>query len=266
MIEPNARENFASALHQAEIKEKMRKIKNKIAVASGKGGVGKSTISALLAVSLAKRGYKVGVLDADIYGHSIPRIFGVSARLSGREPDIYPVLTRKYKIKIISMQFFLKSDDSPVIWSGPLVGRAVIDFLSAVEWGELDYLIIDLPPGTGDASFIVLNFAEPDGVIFVTTPHEVSRHVVEKAIYMAMESGVNMIGLVENMSYVLCNGEKIDIFGRGATERISRKFELDIIARIPIDTKISKLCEEGRIEDIEEDYFKDFEFDKKRWK
>ncbi len=266
MIEPTSRSRFASELHQAEIREKMRNIKNKIAVMSGKGGVGKSTISALLAVSLAKRGYKVGVLDADIYGHSIPRIFGVSARLSGRDPDIYPVLTKKYKIKVISMQFFLKSEDSPVVWSGPLVGRAVIDFLSAVEWGKLDYLIIDLPPGTGDASFIVLNFAEPDGVIFVTTPHDVSRHVVEKAIYMAMESGVNMIGLVENMSYIMCNGEKIDVFGKGATEKISRKFELDIIARIPIDVKISKLCEEGRIEDIEKDYFEDFEFSRKKLK
>ncbi len=246
---------------QREIRRKLNKIQHRIAIMSGKGGVGKSTVTALLAVSLAKRGYSVGILDADILGPSIPKIFGLKKpeKIMIDTESVYPIESSRYKIRIMSMQFFLPEENMAVVWRGALVGRAIIDFLKSVEWGDLDYLLIDLPPGTGDASLTVMNHADLEGIIMVSTPQELTAFIVEKALDMAKKVGTKVLGVVENMSYFKCPncGEVVNI-GKDAAEKLCEKYNLSLIAKIPMDIKITRMCDEGRIEEVEEDYFKDF--------
>jgi len=225
-------------------------IKNVIAVMSGKGGVGKSTVSSLLALGLKQEGYKVGILDADITGPSIPRAFGVRKQPQASEYGIEPPVTLT-GIKLISVNLFLASDDDPVIWRGPLLAGAVKQFWEESDWRDLDYLIVDLPPGTGDVPLTVLQSLPVTGIVMVTSPQELVAMVVKKSIKMARALGIPILGIVENMSSARCPhcGEKIEIFGTGKTEAIAAGLGLNWLGEIPWDPELMALTDEGRIEE-----------------
>jgi ATP-binding protein involved in chromosome partitioning len=213
-------------------------VKNIIAVASGKGGVGKSTVSANLAVALAMEGATVGLLDADITGPNIPLMLGVEgAPVASPEGKITPL--ERYGVKIISIQFFVP-EGQPIVWRGPLVGGAIQQFLRDVDWGELDYLVIDLPPGTSDAQLTLAQAVPISGALLVTTPQDVAVLDVSKALAMFRRMSVPVMGLVENMSSFICPhcGEATEIFGRGGGERFAQRNELEYFGGIPLDVKV----------------------------
>jgi Mrp family chromosome partitioning ATPase len=225
------------------------RIRHVIAVMSGKGGVGKSLVAGLLATSLSRRGYKVGVLDADITGPSIPKLFGVHQVPEGSREGILPIESRT-GIKLMSINFLLADEGQPVVWRGPLISRAIQQFWSDIIWGDLDVLVVDLPPGTSDASLTVMQSLPLDGIVLVTTPQSLAGMVVRKAANMATGLSVKCIGLVENMSYILCPecGEKIDLFGASRAEDTAKAIGIPLIGHIPLDPKLSTLCDEGTIE------------------
>jgi len=225
-----------------------------IAVMSGKGGVGKSLVVSLLATSFARQGKDVGILDADITGPSIPKMFGLNARPSGSETGILPILSRS-GIEIMSMNLLLPSEDEAVIWRGPLMSKAITQFWEEVLWGKLDYLLIDLPPGTGDAPLTVLQAIPVSGVIDVFTPQELTEMIVKKAVKMAQKMNVRVLGVVENMSYLVLpdTGKKLEIFGRSKGEEMARASGAPLLARLPIDPELARLCDEGRIENYSSD-------------
>jgi len=233
---------------EKRLKERMSKVKHKIAIISGKGGVGKSVTTANLAMALAWKGYNVGVLDADIHGPSIPKMFGLHGqRLQAGPPGIFPA-TGPMGIKVVSIDFLLPSEEAPVIWRGPLKMVAIRQFLSDIVWGPLDYLLIDLPPGTGDEPLSVIQLLpEMDGVIIVTIPSEVSQIVVKKAVVFAQELNVPVIGIIENMSGFFCPkcGAEIDIFRSGGGEKIAMELLVPFLGKIPIDPEICKASDEG---------------------
>lgn len=224
-------------------------IRRVIAVMSGKGGVGKSTIAALTAAALAREGKQVGVLDADITGPSIPRLFGVRTEPVALPVGMVPPETA-LGIRIMSINLLLPQEDDPVIWRGPIIAGAVKQFWTDVVWGELDCLIVDLPPGTGDAPLTVMQSLPLDGIIVVTSPQELALMVVKKAVKMAETLAVPLLGLVENMSYVTCPhcGERIDIFGPSGAERAARDLGLEYIGGMPIDPALTALADRGAIE------------------
>ncbi|MBR0462318.1 MAG: Mrp/NBP35 family ATP-binding protein [Erysipelotrichaceae bacterium] len=233
------------------------RIKKIVAVLSGKGGVGKSMVSSLLAVELARAGYKVGILDSDITGPSIPKIFGATDPLYGDEGGIIPNET-KLGIKAVSVNMMLGEEETPVLWRGPILGGIVKQFYSEVHWGDLDYLLIDMPPGTSDVAISIFQLIPVDEVVMVTTPSKLVSMVVAKAINMAMQVNVPIIGLVENMAYVKCDrcGNEIMIYHDDDTEHVAEKYELDIVAKLPIDPKLANMADEGKIEDYEGDLLK----------
>ena len=246
-----AQNSFERQQHQMELlRTRMGKVRHKIAVISGKGGVGKSLVTVNLAVALAMRGRKgrVGVLDADIHGPCVPRMLGLrGSHLQSGPPGIFPAFG-PLDMRVVSMGFLLPSDDSPVIWRGPLKMGAIRQFLSEIVWGNLDYLLIDLPPGTGDESLSVLQLLpEMDGVIIVTIPSEVSQDVVKKAVTFARKMGTPIIGIVENMSGIVCPhcGECIDVFGAGGGERIAGEMGVPLLGSIPLDPSISTATDIG---------------------
>jgi Mrp family chromosome partitioning ATPase len=224
-------------------------IRQVLAVMSGKGGVGKSSVTGLLASSLHNRGYKVGVLDADITGPSIPKMFGVHEHPIGGLEGILPVESRG-GIKLMSINLLLPDENQPVVWRGPLISRAIQQFWSDIAWGDLDVLIVDLPPGTSDASLTVTQSLPLDGILLVTSPQDLAGMVVRKAAIMAMEIGARLIGLVENMSYALCPecGTRIDIFGVSRTDDTARSIGTQVLGHIPLDARLSTLCDTGEIE------------------
>lgn len=233
-----------------DLKLKMAKIKHKIAVISGKGGVGKSTVTVNLAMAFATHGFvnSVGILDADITGPCIPKILGVKGqRLQGGPPGIFPA-TGPLGMKVVSMDFLLPSDESPVIWRGPLKMRAIQQFLSDIVWGELDFLFIDLPPGTGDEPLSVMQLLpDMDGVVIVTIPSEVSQIVVKKAVTFAKQLNIPVIGIIENMSGFICPkcGEQVDIFKAGGGETIAEDLSVPYLGKIPIDPEICRDSDRG---------------------
>jgi ATP-binding protein involved in chromosome partitioning len=236
---------------QEKLKLKLNKIKHKIAVMSGKGGVGKSTVTANLVMALAMNGHKgkVGVLDADIHGPCIPKMLGLKGKSLKGKPDgsISPV-SGNLGIKVASVDFMLPNDESPVIWRGPLKMQLIKQFISDIAWGELDYLIIDLPPGTGDEPLSVVQLIpDLDGVVIVTMPSEVSEAVVKKSVSFAKQANVPIIGIVENMSGFVCPdcGAKINIFKAGAGKRISRDPSVPFLGTIPIDPQICSDSDSG---------------------
>ena len=238
-----------------EVKPKdLNQIERIIAVMSGKGGVGKSLVVSLLATSFARQGKDVGILDADITGPSIPKMFGLNARPSGSETGILPILSRS-GIEIMSMNLLLPSEDEAVIWRGPLMSKAITQFWEEVLWGKLDYLLIDLPPGTGDAPLTVLQAIPVSGVIDVFTPQELTEMIVKKAVKMAQKMNVRVLGVVENMSYLVLpeTGKKLEIFGRSKGEEMARASGAPLLARLPIDPELAKLCDEGKIENYSSD-------------
>jgi Mrp family chromosome partitioning ATPase len=235
------------------------KINHVLAVMSGKGGVGKSSVAGLLASSLQRRGLKLGILDADITGPSIPRMFGVAHLPVTGSQSIHPAdsLTG---VKIMSINLLLSDEDQPVVWRGPLIGRAIQQFWSDIEWGALDILIIDLPPGTADAALTVMQSLPLDGIVLVTSPQDLAGMVVRKAANMAVQLGIPLLGLIENMSYLICPecNTKIELFGASQAEATARQIGIPMLGRIPLDTKLSMLCDVGMIEDYRSEDFESF--------
>jgi len=233
---------------EKRLKQRMSKVKHKIAVISGKGGVGKSVVTANLAMALAWKGYSVGVLDADIHGPCIPKMFGLHGqRLQAGPPGVFPAVG-PMRIKVVSIDFLLPAEEAPVIWRGPLKMAAIRQFLSDIVWGPLDFLLIDLPPGTGDEPLSVMQLLpEMGGVIIVTIPSEVSQIVVKKAVVFAQKLNVPVIGIIENMSGFVCPkcGAKIDIFRTGGGEKIAKELIVPFLGKIPIDPEICTASDEG---------------------
>ncbi|TET42126.1 MAG: iron-sulfur cluster carrier protein ApbC [Dehalococcoidia bacterium] len=244
-----------AAVDLVELKPKeLNQIQRLIAVMSGKGGVGKSLVASLLATALAREGRDVGILDADITGPSIPKMFGLNARPSGSETGILPILSRS-GIEVMSMNFLLPSEDEAVIWRGPLMSKAITQFWEEVLWGKLDYLIIDLPPGTGDTPLTVMQIVALSGVIAVFTPQDLTEMIVTKAVKMAQKMNVRVLGVVENMSYLLLpqTGEKLEVFGRSKGKDMARISGAPLLGSLPIDPELARLCDEGEIEKYSSD-------------
>ncbi|MBQ0037120.1 MAG: Mrp/NBP35 family ATP-binding protein [Clostridiales bacterium] len=226
-----------------------------IGVVSGKGGVGKSMVTSQLAVAASRKGYHVGVLDADITGPSIPKAFGVHGRAEGTADAIIPVSSRT-GIQLMSVNLLLENETDPVIWRGPVIGGVVQQFWTDVLWQDVDYMFVDMPPGTGDVALNVFQTLPVDGLIIVASPQELVSMVVEKAVKMAQMMNIPVIGLVENMSYIACPdcGKKIYLFGEGKTEAAAAKYDLPVLAKMPIDPQLAKLVDEGNIESFEGDW------------
>jgi ATP-binding protein involved in chromosome partitioning len=250
---PNEYDRTKKAQMEQEqmLKLKMNRIRHKIAVISGKGGVGKSTVTVNLAMAFAMEGHKdkVGVLDADIHGPCVPKMLGLKGQtlIGGPGGMLFPV-TGKLGIKVVSMDFLLPNDEAPVVWRGPLKMRVIQQFLSDVTWGDLDYLFVDLPPGTGDEPLSVMQLIPSmDGVVIVTMPSEVSQAVVKKAVTFAKQMGVPIIGIIENMSGFICPdcGAKVNIFRAGGGKKIAEDLSIPYLGSIPIDPKICDDSDNG---------------------
>jgi ATP-binding protein involved in chromosome partitioning len=234
---------------QKKIKQNLEKIKYKIAVISGKGGVGKSTVTANLAMAFAMQGKKVGVLDADIHGPCMPKMLGLKGqKLTGNLNQGLSPVTGRLGIKVVSVDFLLNDDATPIIWRGPLKMRLIQQFLSDIDWGELDYLFVDLPPGTGDEPLSIMqSISDMDGVVIVTMPSELSEAVVKKSVTFAKEVGVPIIGIIENLSGFVCPdcGKKIDIFRSGGGKRIAQDLSVPYLGSIPIDPRVCNDADNG---------------------
>ncbi|OQA09524.1 MAG: antiporter inner membrane protein [Firmicutes bacterium ADurb.Bin373] len=234
-------------------------VKNVIAIMSGKGGVGKSSVTSLLACGFRKKGFEVGVLDADITGPSLPKMFGVKGNPEQVAFGLLP-LESSSGIKVMSVNLLMPVEDDPVIWRGPLLGKMVGQFWTDVVWTDLDYLFVDLPPGTGDVPLTVMQSLPLNGLIIVTSPQELAAMIVNKAIKMAKLMDIPILGLVENMSAAVCPkcGEEFQLFGPGHGKEISERFNIPFLGSLPIDPRLSTLCDQGRVEDYESSLFTDF--------
>lgn len=234
---------------QENMAARFNHVKHVVAVMSGKGGVGKSLVAALLAVALRQDDQEVGVLDADVTGPSIPKIFGLKDRPGGSPMGIRPVPS-KSGIKVMSINLLLPSEDEAVIWRGPLITSVIKQFWGDVFWGDLDWLVVDLPPGTSDAALTVMQSLPLSGVVLVSSPQELSEMVVRKAAKMAQTMQVPMLGLVENMSYFVCpeGSKRYDIFGPSHGEEMARRLGIPFLGRLPLDPRISELCDAGNVE------------------
>lgn len=236
---------------------RMNDIHHVIAVLSGKGGVGKSLVSSLLAVALRQQRHQVGILDADITGPSIPKMFFPHPARPTSEPGGMVPVESRTGIKVMSINLLLEQEDQAVIWRGPLIGKAIQQFWEEVLWGRLDYLIVDLPPGTSDASLTVMQSLSLSGAVLVTAPPALAGMVVKKAAQMAVQLQVPILGLVENMSYFVCpdTGKKYEIFGPSHAEETASGMHVPFLGRLPIDPQIAALCDAGRIEDYPAEAF-----------
>lgn len=225
------------------------KIDKVIAVISGKGGVGKSSVTSLLAVDMARKGKKVGILDADITGPSIPKAFGIKGKAQGCEEGILPALT-SLGIKVISLNMLLENETDPVVWRGPVIGGTVKQFWTDVFWGELDYLFVDMPPGTGDVPLTVFQSLPVNGAVIVTTPQDLVAMIVGKSVNMARKMNIPALGLVENMSYLVCPdcGKKINVFGESKAMETADAFCIPAYASLPIDPEFVSMCDKGEVE------------------
>ena len=227
-----------------------------IAVMSGKGGVGKSLVASLVAIALKRQGYEVGVLDADITGPSIPRMFGITASPGGSNTGILPVISRS-GMEIMSMNLLLPQEDDAVIWRGPLISRVITQFWEDVVWGKLDYLIVDLPPGTADASLTVMQTLPISGVIIAFTPQDLTIMIVKKVVSMAQKMDKPVLGVVENMSYLYVPeiDKRIELFGKSRGEEMAQVARTILLGQLPIDSELAKLCDDGEIERYTSDAF-----------
>ena len=230
----------------------LSKVKHVIAVMSGKGGVGKSLVTALSAVMMNKAGYHVGILDADITGPSIPKAFGVSGEIRGTESGAYP-LPSMSGIDIISINLMLKNETDPVIWRGPIIAGVVKQFWQEIIWNNIDYLFVDMPPGTGDVPLTVFQSLPVDGIIVVTSPQDLVSMIVGKAVNMAKMMNIPILGVVENMSFYRCDscGKEHHIFGESKLAHVAAEYDLDVIGRLPIDPQLAAACDAGKIESVE---------------
>lgn len=224
-------------------------IKKVIGIVSGKGGVGKSIVSSILAVNMQRKNYSTAVLDADITGPSIPKAFGIKEKAAGNESGIFPAESAT-GIKIMSVNLMLENDTDPVIWRGPVIAGVVKQFWTDVMWGDVDYMFVDMPPGTGDVPLTVFQSIPVDGIIVVTSPQDLVSMIVAKAVKMAEMMNIPILGVVENMSYAVCPdcGKKINIFGESKLESVAQEYKLEILGRLPMDTRLASACDRGAIE------------------
>ncbi|RBP43989.1 Mrp/NBP35 family ATP-binding protein [Garciella nitratireducens] len=235
--------DFSEKLHE------MSSVRKVIGVVSGKGGVGKSLVTSMLAVTMNRLGYHSAILDADITGPSIPKAFGIKEKATGNDFGLFPVKS-KTGIDIMSINLLLKNDTDPVVWRGPIIAGTVKQFWTDVIWNDVDFMFIDMPPGTGDVPLTVFQSIAVDGILVVTSPQELVSMIVSKAVKMAEMMNIPILGLIENMSYFKCpdNGKKYQIFGDSHIEEVAKKYNLKVLAKLPIDPKISEACDKGMIE------------------
>ena len=234
------------------------KVKKVIAVVSGKGGVGKSMVTSQLAVMTNKAGYRTAIMDADITGPSIPRAFGLTEQARSDGELLYPVVTEG-GIQIISLNLMVENETDPVVWRGPIIGGMVKQFWTDVFWDEVDYMFIDMPPGTGDVPLTVFQSLPVDGIIIVQSPQQLVGMIAEKAVNMAKIMNLPIVGIIENMSYLSCPdcGKKIPVFGESRVEEISQKHGIKNVAKLPILPALTQLCDEGRMEEFEGEWLKE---------
>ncbi|MBQ9941195.1 MAG: Mrp/NBP35 family ATP-binding protein [Clostridia bacterium] len=224
-------------------------IKKVIGIVSGKGGVGKSLVTSMMAVLTARKGYRTAILDADVTGPSIPKVFGVNSRAEAQEDKILPVVTDT-GIQMMSINLLMDDDTTPVVWRGPVIAGAVKQFWTDVIWDNVDFMYVDMPPGTGDVPLTVFQSLPIDGIIIVTSPQELVSMIVEKAVNMAKMMNIPILGIVENMSYITCPdcNKKIKIFGESHIDEVAAKHELKVLGKIPMDPVIAASCDAGNIE------------------
>ncbi len=244
-------EGCSSRIEKAKQNERT-KIKKIVGILSGKGGVGKSYVTSLLAVSLAKRGYKVGIMDADITGPSIPKAFGLKGNVYSDGKFIDPKES-KIGIKVISANFLLDNESDPIVWRGPLLGGLVKQFYEEVSWGELDYLLIDMPPGTGDVALTIFQMLPVDDLVIITSPQDLVSLIVTKALKMAEMMNIHVKGVIENMAYIECPDCKkhINVFGESHLEQFASEMDFNILGRLPIVPNNASLVDQGKVELIE---------------
>ncbi len=230
-----------------------------IGIVSGKGGVGKSMVSDLLAVEFSRRGYRCGIMDADITGPSVPKAFGLTEKAMGNDTTIFPVTTKKYGIQVMSINLLLPNETDPVVWRGPVIGGTVKQFWTDTLWDDVDYLFVDMPPGTGDVALTVFQNIPIDGIVVVTSPQDLVSMIVGKAMNMAEMMNIPVLGLIENMSYALCPdcGKKIPIFGESHIADVAATYHVPVLAQMPIMTDMAAACDAGTIEDTECAYLSD---------
>ena len=231
------------------------KVKKVIGVVSGKGGVGKSLVTSLLAVIMQRRAFKTAILDADITGPSIPKAFGVKGPAMGDEGGVYP-LASKTGIEVMSLNLLLPNDTDPVVWRGPVIAGTVKQFWTDVQWGDVDFMFVDMPPGTGDVPLTVFQSLPVDGILIVTSPQELVGMIVEKAVHMAQMMNVPVLGIIENMSYFQCDqcGKRHYIFGESHLDEIAERNGLSLTARMPLDPALAAACDSGKVEMAEARY------------
>ncbi|MDD4803026.1 MAG: P-loop NTPase [Syntrophomonas sp.] len=244
-----SRTDFTEKLHE------LSSVKKVYAIVSGKGGVGKSLVTSMLAVTMKRRGYNTAILDADVTGPSIPKAFGIKQKATGNEFGLIPAQS-KTGVEIMSINLLLENDTDPVVWRGPILAGTVKQFWSDVIWHDIDYMFIDLPPGTGDVPLTVFQSIRVDGIIMVTSPQDLVSMIVSKAVKMARKMNIPIVGLVENMSYFKCSdcGREHKIFGDGHIEQIAEKFGIKVLAKLPIDPGIADACDQGLIESFDGDW------------
>lgn len=238
-----AKNDFSAQAHE------LSKIKKVIGVVSGKGGVGKSMITSLLAVTMKRMEYKTAILDADVTGPSIPKSFGLKGKAQGSEIGLFPV-TSKTGIEIMSVNLLLENDTDPVVWRGPIIGNTVKQFWTDVIWGEVDFMFIDMPPGTGDVALTVFQSVPVDGIIIITSPQELVSMIVSKAVKMAEMMNIPVVGIIENMSYFKApdTGKEYKIFGESHLDETAAKHGIKVLAKMPIEPKLAAACDNGMIE------------------
>ena len=234
-------------------------VKHVIGVVSGKGGVGKSFVTGSLANMMAAQGYKVGILDADITGPSIPAAFGLTEKATSNDEVMFPVYSKELHIPVMSINLLLENESDPVIWRGPMIAGVVKQFWTDVIWNEVDYMMVDMPPGTGDVPLTVFQTIPINGIIIVTTPQELVSMIVEKAVKMAKLMNVPILGIVENMSYAECPdcGKKICIFGESHVKEVADKYDLLVLSQLPINPSLTAAVDAGKVEDLEFSYMDD---------
>lgn len=233
----------------------LNSIKKVIGIVSGKGGVGKSFVTAMMSVLMSRKGYKVGIMDADVTGPSIPKMFGMTNKAVGNELGMLPEKT-KGGLELMSINLLLDDENAPVIWRGPIISGVVMQFWKDVIWGNLDFLFIDMPPGTGDVPLTVFQSIPLDGIIIVTSPQELVSMIVKKAYNMAEQMDIPVLGIVENMSYVKCPdcGKEINIFGESKVNETAKELGITVLGRVPIDPNIATLSDKGEFENFKADY------------
>lgn len=235
------------------------KIGKVIGIVSGKGGVGKSMVTDLLALEFARRGYHCGILDADITGPSIPKAFGLTEKATGNETTIFPVKTKKYGIDVMSINLLLENETDPVVWRGPVIGGTVKQFWTDTLWDNVDYLFVDMPPGTGDVALTVFQSIPVDGIVVVTSPQDLVSMIVGKAVKMAEMMNIPVLGLIENMSYAECPdcGKRIPVFGESHIGDVAAMYHVPVLAQMPINPSLAASCDQGTVEELSCSYLSD---------